>query len=184
MRGYFDNPLFLRLLTPSSAHRVRDVRFFVDYDAVQTWNGSTSAPGCVYSPTVDRPYYDIADGWHTAALSIDDLVAGVIEARAEGLTPVVSIEGFSYASATPPGDAPFPDPTTTAGYWDYRCGLLGILGRDGPAAGLGAAARRGRRSTSPRASGSSAAPTARRRPAARSARRRSRTAPRRPPASR
>jgi hypothetical protein len=128
MRGYFDNPLFLRLLTPSSAHQVRDVRFFVDYDAVQTWNGSTSAPGCVYSPTVDRPYYDVANGWHTAALSIDDLVAGVIEARAEGLTPVVSIEGFSYASATPPGDQPFPDPTTTAGYWDYRCGLLGILG--------------------------------------------------------
>jgi hypothetical protein len=128
MRGYFDNPLFLRLLTPSSAHRVRDVRFFVDYDAVQTWNGSTTAPGCVYSPTVDRPYYDVANGWHAAALSIDDLVAGVIEARAEGLTPVVSIEGFSYTAATPPGDAPFPDPTTTAGYWDYRCGLQGILG--------------------------------------------------------
>lgn len=128
MTGYFDNPLFRRLTTSSSAHRLRDVRFFVDYDAVQTWNGSATAPGCAFSPTVDRPYWDVANGWHTAALSIDDLVAGVIEARAEGLTPVVSIEGFSYASATPPGDDPFPDPTTTAGYWDYRCGLQGILG--------------------------------------------------------
>src|SRR5579875_3122719 len=128
LRGFFDNPLFLRLITPASAHRVRDVRLFVDYDAVQQWNGSTTAPGCEYSRTIDQPYYDLADGWHTPGQSINDLVAGVIEARAEGLTPVVSIEGFSYASATPPGDQPFPDPTTTAGYWDYRCGLQGILG--------------------------------------------------------
>ncbi|HLI59317.1 MAG TPA: hypothetical protein VKV21_06590 [Solirubrobacteraceae bacterium] len=128
LRGFFDNPLFLRLITPASAHRVRDVRLFVDYDAVQQWNGSTTAPGCEYSRTIDQPYYDLADGWHTPGQSINDLVAGVIEARAEGLTPVVSIEGFSYATATPPGDAPFPDPTTVGGYWEYRCGLLGILG--------------------------------------------------------
>lgn len=128
LHGFFDNPLFLRLITPASAHRVRDVRLFVDYDAVQQWNGSTTAPGCEYSHTIDAPYYDIADGWHTPGQSINELVAGVIEARAEGLTPVVSIEGFNYSVATPPGDLPFPDPTTTSGYWEYRCGLLGILG--------------------------------------------------------
>jgi hypothetical protein len=128
MDGYFDNPLFLRLLTPASAHRVRDVRLFVDYDAVQQWNGSTTSPGCAYSSTVDGPYYDLANGWQSAGQSIDELVAGVLEARADGLTPVVSIEGYSYATATPPGDQPFPDPTTTGGYWEYRCGLQGILG--------------------------------------------------------
>jgi hypothetical protein len=128
LHGFFDNPLFLRLITPASAHRIRDVRLFVDYDAVEQWNGSTTAPGCEYSRTIDQPYYDLADGWHTPGQSISDLVAGVIEARDEGLTPVVSIEGFNYSVATPPGDIPFPDPTTTAGYWAYRCGLLGILG--------------------------------------------------------
>jgi hypothetical protein len=128
LHGFFDNPLFLRLITPASAHRVQDVRLFVDYDAVEQWNGSTTAPGCQYSHTIDQPYYDLADGWHTPGQSINDLVAGVIEARAEGLTPIVSIEGFNYSVATPPGDLPFPDPTTTGGYWAYRCGLLGILG--------------------------------------------------------
>lgn len=128
LQGFFDNRLFLRLLTPASAHRVRDVRLFVDYDAVQQWNGSTTSPGCEYSHTLDQPYSDLADGWHAPGQSINDLVAGVLEARAEGLTPIVSIEGFNYSTATPPGDLPFPDPTTTGGYWEYRCGLLGILG--------------------------------------------------------
>jgi hypothetical protein len=128
MQGFFENPLFRQLTTARSAHRIRDVRLFVDYDAVEAWNGSTTSPGCVYSPTIARPYYDIANGYHTPGQSIQDLAAGVIEARAEGLTPVVSIEGFSYSAATPPDDQPFPDPTTTGGYWEYRCGLQGILG--------------------------------------------------------
>jgi hypothetical protein len=127
MRGYFDDPLFLKLITPSSAHRVQDVRLFVPYDAVQGWNGSTSAPGCVYSRVRDQTWYDLANGWHSAGESIDDLIAGVIEARADGLEPVVTIDGYPFQTARPSWDDSIPDPTTTAGYWAYRCGVQGIL---------------------------------------------------------
>ncbi len=127
MHGYFDNHLFLRLLTPSSAHRVSDVRLFVQYDAAEQWNGSTTAPGCVYSRVLEHPWYDVANGWQPAGVSIDDLLAGIIEARADGLTPVVSIAGYPYASARPSWDPAVPDPTTVSGYWAYRCGVQGIL---------------------------------------------------------
>ncbi len=127
MEGYFDSPLFLRLLAPASSHRVSDVRLFVPYDAVQQWNGSRSAPGCTYSRVREHPWYDAANGWTQAGAAIDDLMAGVIEARAEGLTPVVTISGYPFTGARPAWDPRFPDPTTTAGYWAYRCGLQGIL---------------------------------------------------------
>ena len=127
MHGYFDSHLFLRLLAPASAHRVSDIRLFVPYDAAQEWNGSTSAPGCTYSRVLEHSWYDAANGASPAGASIDDLLAGVIEARAEGLTPVVAISGYPFASARPAWDPGFPDPTSTAGYWDYRCGLQGIL---------------------------------------------------------
>jgi hypothetical protein len=125
--GYFDSPLFLKLTTPASAHQVRDVRLFVPYDAVQAFNGSTSAPGCVYSRVLEQPWYDLANGEQSPGESIDDLVAGIIEARAEGLTPVVSIAGYPFPSARPSWDPAIPDPTTTSGYWAYRCGVQGIL---------------------------------------------------------
>jgi hypothetical protein len=128
MQGYFDNPLFLKLTAPPSAHPVRDVRLFVPYDAVEQWNGSTSAPGCEYSPVLTQGYDDIANGVQTAGESINDLIAGVIEARRDGLTPVISIAGYPFVSARPESDQPVPDPTTIGGYWEYRCGLEGILG--------------------------------------------------------
>jgi hypothetical protein len=127
LSGYFDDPLFLKLITPASAHRVRDVRLFVPYDAVQAFNGSTSAPGCDYSRVLDQSWSDIANGSHFPGQSIDDLIAGIIEARAEGLTPVVSIAGYPFPSARPSWDQAIPDPTTTSGYWAYRCGVQGIL---------------------------------------------------------
>ena len=55
-------------------------------------------------------------------------MAGLVQAHADGLTPVVSITGYAVPSSRPSFDAPAPDPTTTAGYWDYRCGVEGILG--------------------------------------------------------
>ena len=50
------------------------------------------------------------------------------EAHADGLTPVVSISGYPTPTARPSFDSAAPDPTTDSGYWDYRCGLEGILG--------------------------------------------------------
>ena len=127
LEGYFDQPAFTRLTSAASAHRVSEVRMFVSYDAVMQWNGSTTSPGCVYSRVLQHPWLDPGGGSHPAAESISDLIAGLIEAHADGLTPVVSIAGYSTLSVKPPWDAPAPDPTTTGGYWEYRCGVQGIL---------------------------------------------------------
>jgi hypothetical protein len=124
--GYFDGPRFLALTTPASAHRVRDVRLFVEYDAVQEWNGSSTAPGCVASRVLDGSWNDVY-GAQPAGESVGELLAGVIEARADGLTPVVAIAGYPFGFARPSWDAPTPDPTTIGGYWEYRCGVQGIL---------------------------------------------------------
>ncbi len=126
MSGYFDNPRFLKLLTPVSAHRIRDVRLFVPYDAVEAFNGSTRSPGCVYS-RVREQSWSVPDGEQAPGEAIDELVAGIIQARAEGLTPVVSIAGYPFPSGRPAWDPPIADPTTTSGYWAYRCGVQGIL---------------------------------------------------------
>lgn len=126
-RGYFDNPRFLALTTPASAHRVREVRLFVEYDAAQEWNGSTTAPGCTYSRALQQPWTD-AYGTEPAGESLSELIAGVIEARADGLEPVVAIAGYPFHFARPAWDEPTPDPTTIGGYWAYRCGVQGILG--------------------------------------------------------
>ncbi len=48
-------------------------------------------------------------------------------AHADGLAPVVSISGYPTPTARPSFDSAAPDPTTDSGYWDYRCGLEGIL---------------------------------------------------------
>ncbi len=127
MAGYFDTPLFERLTAPASAHRVSEVRLFVSYDAVQEWNGSTTSPGCVYSRALTRSWQDLAGRAHPAGQSLNDLMAGLIEARAESLTPLVAISGYGSPHAMPPWDQPAPDPTTVGGYWEYRCGVQGIL---------------------------------------------------------
>jgi hypothetical protein len=127
-QGFATQPLFRRLTVPASAHRVSDVRIFVDYDAVQEWNGSTSSPGCAYSRALDQPWTDLAGRDHPAGQSYQDLLTSVIEARAQGLDPIVAITGYASPHAKPSWDLPAPDPTTVAGYWDYRCGVQGILG--------------------------------------------------------
>ncbi len=125
--GYYDNGLFRVLTSPSSRHRITQVRFFVAYDAIQEWNGSTTAPGCRFSRVLQQPWSDPAGRLHPAGESWSDLRAGLIEAGAEGLTPVVSITGYGLPTAKPAWDQPAPDPTTLSGYWEYRCGIQGIL---------------------------------------------------------
>jgi hypothetical protein len=124
--GYFDSRRFLDLTTPASAHRVSDVRLFVEYDAAQQWNGSTTTPGCEPSRVLEGAWNDVY-GAEPAGDSLRDLIAGVIEARADGLQPVVAIAGYPFSFARPAWDAPTPDPTTVGGYWEYRCGVQGIL---------------------------------------------------------
>jgi hypothetical protein len=106
---YYANPWFKALTRPASAHRVTYLRFFVAYDAVAQWNGSTTAPGCVDSRVLTQPW-----------------VTSLEAAFADGLTPVVSINGYG-PSAIPSWDQEAPDPTTTGGYWEYRCGVEGII---------------------------------------------------------
>lgn len=127
LSGFFDSPLFRRLTTSASAHRVADVRLFVNYDAVQEFNGSTTSPGCVYSRALRQSWTDLAGRRHPAGESWSDLQAGLIEARAQGLVPTVAISGYGSPHAMPAWDQPAPDPTTVGGYWEYRCGLQGIL---------------------------------------------------------
>ncbi len=125
--GYYDNGLFRVLTSPSSRHRITQVRFFVNYDAIQEWNGSTASPGCRFSRVLDQFWYDPAGRLHPAGESWSDLRTSLIEAGAEGLTPVVSIAGYGLPAARPDWDQPAPDPTTIGGYWEYRCGIQGIL---------------------------------------------------------
>ncbi len=125
--GFFKDSLFQQLTAPASAHRVSEVRLFVSYDALMEWNGSTTAPGCVYSRALEQPWVDAAGRPHEAGESWRDLLAGLIEARAQGLTPIVSISGYASPHAMPSWDQPAPDPTTVGGLWEYRCGLQGIL---------------------------------------------------------
>jgi hypothetical protein len=125
--GYYDQPAFQALTTPASRHRIGQVRFFVDYDAVQEFNGSTTSPGCEYSRALLHGWYDPAGRWHPPGQSLNDLVASLIEAGNDRLTAMVAIAGYENPSAKPPWDQTAPDPTTPAGYWEYRCGVQGIL---------------------------------------------------------
>ena len=125
--GYWQDPSFRALTTASSAHRITQVRLFVAYDAVEEYNGSPSSPGCVMSRAAQQSWTDGAGRVHAAAQSWDDLQAGLVAAHADGLQPVVSISGYGSPHATPSWDQPFPDPTTVAGWWEYRCGVEGVL---------------------------------------------------------
>jgi hypothetical protein len=127
LTGMFGAAPFAQLRQPSSAHQITDVRLFVTYDAVQEWNGSTTAPGCRYSRALDQSWYDGAGRLHESGEALKDLIAGLVQAHAQGLTPVVAITGYGSPEAKPSWDEPAPDPTT-AGYWEYRCGVQGILG--------------------------------------------------------
>jgi hypothetical protein len=126
--GYWDNPWFRALASPHSAHRLRYVRLFVSIDAVAQYNGSSTAPGCAPSQVLRQPWTDIAHRAQPAGESLQDLVAGLVEAHADGLIPVVSLSGYPIASSRPSFSDAAPDPTTPAGYWSYRCGIEGILG--------------------------------------------------------
>jgi len=126
--GFWDDPWFKALTSPSSIHRLSYVRLFVSVDAVGQYNGSASSPGCAPSRVLQQPWYDTAGRLHPAGESLQDLLAGLVQAHADGLTPVVSITGYPIASSRPSFDAPAPDPTTPDGYWSYRCGIEGILG--------------------------------------------------------
>jgi hypothetical protein len=128
LSGFWNDPWFKALTTPSSTHRVSFVRLFVSIDAVAQFNGSTTSPGCVPSQVLQQPWYDTAGRLHAAGESLQDLLAGLAQAHADGLTPVVSIVGYPIPTSRPSFDAPAPDPTTLAGYWSYRCGIEGILG--------------------------------------------------------
>ncbi len=126
--GFWNDPWFKALTSASSAHRVSYVRMFVAIDAVAQFNGSATSPGCVPSRVLQQSWYDTAGRLHPAGESLQDLMASLVQAHADGLTPVVSITGYAVPSSRPSFDAPAPDPTTPAGYWDYRCGVQGILG--------------------------------------------------------
>lgn len=115
------------LTSPTSAHRITEVRFFVHYDALSEFNGSLTSPGCDFSRVVNAPWTDGAGRLHPAGQSWNDLRASLIEAHADGLTPVVSIAGYPGPTARPAWDQPAPDPTTVAGDWELRCGVRGIL---------------------------------------------------------
>ncbi len=126
--GFGSSPWFKALTSASSAHRVSFIRLFVAIDAVSQFNGSASSPGCGPSRVLQQSWYDTAGRLHGAGESLQDLMAGLAQAHADGLTPVVSITGYAVPTSRPSFDAPAPDPTTLAGYWDYRCGVEGILG--------------------------------------------------------
>jgi hypothetical protein len=127
VRGYYDQPAFRQLAGPESQHPVTEVRLFVAYDAIEEYNGSPTSPGCTLSRVAQQSWHDGAGRLHPAGESWNDLHAGLIAARADGLTPVVSIAGYGSPHAIPAWDQPTPDPTTVAGWWEYYCGVQGVL---------------------------------------------------------
>jgi hypothetical protein len=124
--GYWSNAWFQLLYGSSSAHTLGSVRLFVDYDAVYAWNGSTTSPGCVYSNPLQYSWQDQSGSNHPAGQSWYDLFYGLQEAAADHLTPLVSIGGYGSIHANS-WDPATPDPTTVSGYWQYYCGVAGIV---------------------------------------------------------
>ena len=88
------------------------VRLFVSIDAVSQFNGSAASPGCGPSQVLQQSWYDTAGRLHRAGESLQDLMVGLAQAHADGLTPVVSITGYAVPSSRPSFDAPAPDPMT------------------------------------------------------------------------
>ena len=115
----------------SRGRSVQSVRLPVTYDAVATSDG---AGGCTFSNPYRFAYTDQAGRAHPAQESWNDLLYGLETAYADGLQPLIVIDGYStgtavraYAGTSAPGDAGEPDPTTTAGRSAYYCGVRGIL---------------------------------------------------------
>jgi hypothetical protein len=122
--------------SPSSFTQMRSslplqyARFFVPYDALMSWNGST----CAYSP---------AETSGVGYQAFQQLVWQVQAAEADHLTPVVAFSNGTGAGGIPtipdPGygtasSAPYSSWTVAA--QDYACGVYGIMAAIG-SAGLG-----------------------------------------------
>jgi hypothetical protein len=115
---------------------VQSVRLPITYDAVATSDG---AGGCTLSNPYRFAYTDRAGRAHPAGESWNDLLYGLQAAHADGLQPLIVIDGYTaggairtYTGSSAPGDPGEPDPTTPAGHSAYDCGVRGIL--DGIAA--------------------------------------------------
>jgi hypothetical protein len=128
--GFWRNAAF-RALTTTAARPVTGVRLSVKYNAVSTWN---DASGCTLSNPFLHGYVDQGGRPHPAQQSWHDLLYGLRTAYADGLTPLVVIVGYGagdsvkqYDGSGARGDPGEPDPTTTAGWWSYYCGVTGIL---------------------------------------------------------
>jgi hypothetical protein len=129
LSGFWKNGALTALA--ASPRPVSSVRFPVKYDAVSTWNGSS---GCAMSNPYRYAYVDQGGGQHPAGQSWFDLLYGLQAAYADGLRPLIVIVGYtaadavkSYSATSARGDPGEPDPTTSAGYMDYYCGVRGIL---------------------------------------------------------
>jgi hypothetical protein len=127
--GVWNDSAFMWLR--SHGRSVQNVRLPVTYDAVATWDG---ASGCKLSNPYQYAYSDQAGRTHPAQEAWNDLLYGLKAAHADGLQPLIVIDGYAtgtairaYAGSTAAGDAGEPDPTTTAGRWAYHCGVRGIL---------------------------------------------------------
>jgi hypothetical protein len=138
--GFWRSAAF-RALTTTAARPVTGIRLSVKYNAVSTWEGGS---GCTLSNPFLHSYVDQGGRPHPVAQSWHDLLYGMRTAHADGLTPIVVIVGYGagdsvkqYAGSGARGDPGEPDPTTTAGWWSYYCGVTGIL--NGIAAHLPAA---------------------------------------------
>lgn len=115
----------------SHGRSLQSVRLPVTYDAVAAWDGGS---GCTLSHPYRFAYTDQAGREHPAQEAWNDLYYGLKAAYADGLKPLIVIDGYTastairaYAGSPAPGDAGEPDPTTAAGRWAYYCGIRGIL---------------------------------------------------------
>ena len=128
--GFWSSAAF-KALTTTAARPVTGIRLSVKYNAVSTWDGGS---GCTLSNPFLHAYLDQGGRTHPIQQSWHDLVYGLRAAQADGLTPMVVIVGYGagdsvkqYNGSGARGDPGEPDPTTTAGWWDYYCGVTGIL---------------------------------------------------------
>jgi hypothetical protein len=129
LKGLWSESAFASLR--SHGRSVQSVRLPVTYDAVATWDPQG---GCALSNPYRFAYTDQGGRPHPAQESWNDLLSGLKAAYADGLQPLIVIDGYTvgtavrtYSGSAAPGDAGEPDPTTTAGRWAYYCGVRGIL---------------------------------------------------------